>query len=124
MLEHMESSDKEYRVNPSNRPSRCRGNTVDLQEGASFVTMAHEFQHAITEVTGNPNTIAPVSHPQDKREYPVSTSEIAEREAVRMQNRVQREAIPNPQVRERWGGLQQYRYSDDSVINVPHSFGR
>ena len=124
ILEHMESSNKEYHIEPTDRPSKCEGNTIKFQNGATFGTLAHESQHAITAVTGNPNTIAPVSHPQDQRDYPLSTSEIAEREAVRMQNIVQREAIPNPRVREAWGGIRQYRYQDGSVIDVPFPFGR
>jgi RHS repeat-associated protein len=123
LINFLENSETEYHINPTFTGGHTRGSTINLRNGSDAGTMAHEFQHAISESTGNPDTIAPVSHSQDKVDFPQSNSEAAEREAVRMQNIINRDLV-NPEYRDRFRPQTSYRYTDGQVISVPHPYGR
>jgi hypothetical protein len=82
----------------------------------------------MTHVTGNPDRIAPVSHPVDQRDFgKYDTSGPAEREAMRMQNIVKREHVfstENVVNAARCPGIKSYTYDGGRTISVPYPFGR
>lgn len=129
IIDYMESSRDEFHIVPipSGVQSVTTGKNISLRDGAFYNTLAHECQHAITNVTGNPDTIAPVSDPADAQQYGKGSSQVAEREAVRMQNIVTRELLSvrgNPGAASIYKGVRQYTYADGDVIEVPNPFGR
>jgi hypothetical protein len=129
-IEEMENSDQEYVIGPSQpgQKSWSIANQIFLSENFRFDTFSHEIQHAMTHVTGNPDRIAPVSHPVDQRDFgKYDTSGPAEREAMRMQNIVKREhmfATGNAENAARYPGIKSYTYDGGRTISVPYPFGR
>jgi hypothetical protein len=129
-IEEMENSDQEYVIGPSQPGQRnwSVANKIFLTENFKFDTFSHEIQHAMTHVTGNPDRIAPVSHPVDQRDFgKYDTSGPAEREAMRMQNIVKREhmfATDNAENAARYPGIKSYAYDGGRTISVPYPFGR
>jgi len=122
----MENCQSEYHVSETDYlgPELVLGNKIYLKADTSFPKMAHEFQHAITNVSGDADLIAPVSHPQDTIDGG-GTAVISEREATRMENIIQREFLylTVPRVAEKYRGITTYT-GNGFTIDIPYPFGR
>jgi hypothetical protein len=130
MLALLENSSGERTIteqNPNNAGAQNIGSTVLLKDNSNFQTLAHEFQHAISNLTGDPDSAAPVSVQSDADTYGKGSSQAEESEAVRAQNIVKREVMEadgNANAAS-YPGLRSYTYGPgDRITNIPYPFGR
>ncbi len=133
LLRAMENCNSEYHVQQAlpGDVAEGVGNTMFLRDASDAVTLAHEAEHVITNVTGNPDLVRRVSDPADTRQWGGTDagvhqqSNTAESQATRMQNIVAREMMQMtaPRAAATWPGTHTSA-SGIYTFEIVHPFGR